>query len=205
MPDVTALDFVGLDRDVLAAVDPILARVRPEDLDRPTPCTGWTLRDLLRHMVGHHRGFAAAARGATPPDPAVWDAATIDEDDPYGSYRAAADDVTAAFGEDGLPGRKLAVHIYGTFPARIALTMHSVDFLGHGWDVARSIGAPDELDADLCTTGLAIAARWPDTPATWGTGPQSPFRPRIAVPEDAPAYQRLMGFLGRDPQWTVPA
>ena len=97
------------------------------------------------------------------------------------------------------------MHIYGTFPARIALTMHSVDFLGHGWDVARSIGAPDELDAGLCATGLAIAARWPDTPATWGTGAESPFRPRVAVPEDAPAYQRLMGFLGRNPQWTVPA
>jgi hypothetical protein len=83
--------------------------------------------------------------------------------------------------------------------------MHSVDFLGHGWDVARSIGAPDELDERLCVTGLAIAARWPDTPATWGTGAASPFRPRVAVPEDAPAYQRLMGFLGRDPQWTVPS
>jgi uncharacterized protein (TIGR03086 family) len=153
-------------------------------------------------MVGHHRGFAAAARGVAPPDPAVWDGAALGPD-PYATYRAAADEVTTAFGEDGLIDRRLAIHIYGTFAARVALTMHSVDFLGHGWDVARSIGAPDALDPRLCEVGLAIAARWPDTPATWGTGPSSPFRPRVAVPDDAPAYQRLMGFLGRDPQWTV--
>jgi uncharacterized protein (TIGR03086 family) len=111
--------------------------------------------------------------------------------------------VTAAFGEDGLLERRLAIHGYGTFGARVALNMHSVDFLGHGWDVARTIGASDALDEQLCVAGLAIAARWPDTPATWGTGPESPFRPRVAVPDGVPAYQRLMGFLGRDPQWTA--
>jgi len=197
------LDPVALDRAVLAEIDPILAQVRPADLDRQTPCADWRLRDLLCHMVGHHWGFAAAARGAVPPDPRLWDGATLDEDDPYGTYRTAAEMVTGAFGEDGLIERRLAVHIYGTFAARVALNMHSVDFLGHGWDVARTIGASDALDEELCVTGLAIAARWPDTPATWGTGPEAPFRPRVAVPDDAPAYQRLMGYLGRDPQWTA--
>jgi uncharacterized protein (TIGR03086 family) len=204
-PDARSLDPVALDRAVLAAIDPILARVRPADLDQPSTCAGWSLGDLLRHMVGHHRGFAAAAGGAAPPDLAVWDGATLDEADPYATYRAAAQQVTAAFGAAGLMDRRLAVYVYGTFPARVALTMHAVDFLGHGWDVARTIGAPEELPEDLCLAGLAIAARWPDTPGTWGTGPESPFRPRLPVPADAPAYQRLMGFLGRDairPQWT---
>src|SRR5258706_6965454 len=97
---VAALDPVALDAAVLADIDPILARVRPGDLDRPTPCGDWRLGDLLRHMVGHHRGFAAAARGAAPPDPAVWDGATLDESEPDGTYRAAADEVTTAFGPD---------------------------------------------------------------------------------------------------------
>jgi uncharacterized protein (TIGR03086 family) len=221
-PDVTELGAVELgavelgavelDRRVLEAIAPILARVRPGHLSLPTPCDGWTLGDLLRHMVGHHRGFAAAARGAQP-DPGVWDDATLG-DDPAGTYREAAALVTAAFAEDGLIRRRLAVHVYGTFGARTALNMHSVDFLGHGWDVARALGsegddgsAPESLvrerfDDALCLAGLAIAGRWPDTPATWGTGPSSPFRPRVPVPADAPAYQRLMGLLGRDPQWT---
>src|SRR5258705_12674358 len=128
---VAALDPVALDAAVLADIDPILARVRPGDLDRPTPCGDWNLGDLLRHMVGHHRGFAAAAQGVAPPDPAVWDGATLGPD-PCATYREAAGQVTAAFGADGLMGRRLAVPIYGTFPARVALTTHSVGFPRHG-------------------------------------------------------------------------
>ena len=201
--DPAELDPVELDRRVLDSIDPMLAQVRAGHLSRPTPCAGWNLGDLLRHMVGHHRGFAAAANGAAVPDPAVWDGATLDDADPYGTYRGAADLVTGAFAQDGLTGRRLAVHIYGTFAAPVALTMHSVDFLAHGWDVARCVGAGELFDEQLCEAGLRIAARWPDTPATWGTQPSSPFRPRVPVPEGAPAYQRLMGFLGRDPQWTA--
>ncbi len=194
------MDPRELDRRVLEDIDHILASVGVEDLGRPTPCTDWTLDDLLRHMVGHHRGFAAAAEGATP-DPDVWDGATLGTD-PYGTYRDAASLVTRAFAADDLLERRLEVFGYGTFPASVALNMHSVDFLAHGWDVARAIGVDDALDEDLCTIGLRIASRWPDTPATWG--PTGPFRARIPVPDDATAGQRLMGFLGRPPGWTAP-
>src|SRR2546429_4558462 len=60
---------------VLASVD-IVDKVRPEDLDRATPCDGWNLGQLLAHMTVQHRGFAAAARGDGA-DPAQWDAATM--------------------------------------------------------------------------------------------------------------------------------
>lgn len=32
-------------------------------MSRPTPCAGWSLRDLLARMTVQHRGFAAAAAG----------------------------------------------------------------------------------------------------------------------------------------------
>ena len=110
--------------------------------------------------------------------------------------------MTAAFAGLDPAAHRLDVFGYGTFPATVALNMHSVDFLGHGWDVARALGVDDALDGELCTIALRIAARWPDTPATWG--PTGPFRPRVPVPDDAPAYQRLMGYLGRSPNWTAP-
>jgi hypothetical protein len=31
------------------------------DLARPTPCTGWTLGDLIGHMTAQHYGWTAAA------------------------------------------------------------------------------------------------------------------------------------------------
>lgn len=196
-----AMDPRDFDRRVLDAVAPIIADVRVAHLNLSTPCTEWTLHDLLRHMIGHLHGFAAAAHGE-PTDPHRWDGPSQLAPDPAGAYRAAAARATAAFGVEGLLDRTIDVHGYGVFPARVALHMHAVDFLGHGWDVAKTLGVDEQiiaaqLDDELCAHALAIAGRWPDTPATWGPG--APFAHRVAVPETAPAYQRLMGFLGRDP------
>ena len=60
--------------------------------------------------------------------------------------------------------------------------MHSVEFLGYGWDVARAIGAADRLDHGLCEIGLAIARRWPDN--AWG--PAGPFRDQCPYPRTRP-------------------
>jgi uncharacterized protein (TIGR03086 family) len=153
------------------------------------------VRDLLAHMVGSHRGFAAAA-AAAPVGAEVWDRSTLGPV-AYDTYRESAELVTRAFAADDLMGRSMVVHGYGTFPARTAMRMHAVDFLAHGWDVARAIGVDCGLETDLCLAGLEIASGWPDS--AWGQG--GPFAPRVAVAEDAPALDRLMAFLGRDPAW----
>jgi len=195
------MDPREFDRRVLAEIDRILAAVTPRHLDLPTPCTGWTVGDLLRHMIGHHRGFAAAAEGK-PADPPLWDDVTLDEHDPAGTYLEAAQLVTGAFAHLPDLERPMEIYGYGTFPARIALNMHGVDFLGHGWDVARAIGASPVLDEALCEHGLTLAHRWPDTTEVFG-GPGAPFGAKLDVGADEPAYRRLMGFLGRQPDWAA--
>jgi hypothetical protein len=37
-------------RTVLSSIE-VVDRVRPGDLDRPTPCAAWSLRELLAHMT----------------------------------------------------------------------------------------------------------------------------------------------------------
>lgn len=63
--DIRELDHRAVERSVK-----IVSRLRPEDLDRPTPCEGWTASDLLALTVQHH-GFAAAAEGRGA-DPTAW-------------------------------------------------------------------------------------------------------------------------------------
>ncbi|HEX6683371.1 MAG TPA: TIGR03086 family metal-binding protein [Candidatus Limnocylindrales bacterium] len=186
------MELRDFDRRVLESIDPILALVTAEHLGLPTPCTGWTLDDLLRHMVGQHRGFAAAARGEEP-DPAVWEQVTLDPK-PYETYRAAAAEVTAAF---ATPSSSMHIWGYGVFPPETALRMHSVDYLAHGWDVAKTVGVPSTLDAELCATGLEIARRWPES--AFGSG--DPFGAHVPIADDTPVDQRLMAYLGRDPAW----
>ena len=50
-------------------------------------------------------------------------------------------------------------------------------------------------------TALKFASRWPDVPQL--RGPGAPFGPRIDVPADAPPFDRLLGLLGRAPDWTA--
>ncbi|MGY0233139.1 TIGR03086 family metal-binding protein [Longispora urticae] len=174
----------------------IVAQVTADDLGRPTPCAGWNLADLLAHMIGQHRGFAAAARGL-PVDLAVWEDVTLGPD-PAADYAAASDDVLAAFGAEDFAERRLALHEFGVVPASTAMMMHFVDYLAHGWDVATALGVPARLDGELCEHALRLASRWPaDAPTIWGPG--APFGLKVPVPADAPAADRFLGFLGRTP------
>src|ERR1700734_1445998 len=83
---------------VLASVDAV-SLVTADDLTVVSPCVGWNLADLLAHMTGQHRGFAAAARGHGD-DEAVWQTGTVAAAvaaDPAGAYAAAAAEVLDAF------------------------------------------------------------------------------------------------------------
>jgi uncharacterized protein (TIGR03086 family) len=196
----TVLDLRDLrepNRRVLATTTGIVARVRADQLDLPTPCDGWSVRDLVRHMVGNNNGFAAAALGA-PPDVAVWDG--VEVADPVGEFPASAQRVVAAFASvEPLTGT-FAVLGYGDVPAAQAVGMYFIDYLAHGWDVAVSTGADPQLDEEACAAVLRIGAAWPrDSPAIWG--PDAPFGHRVDVPEDASAADRMLGFLGRSPTW----
>jgi uncharacterized protein (TIGR03086 family) len=202
----TSSDILPLHRiAVLASVDAVNA-VTPDDLARPTPCAGWDLAALLAHMTVQHRGFASAARGGT--DLEVWDPATVADAvaaDPTGSYSAAADDVLTAFGADGALDATFALPEFGpgaTFPATMAIGFHFVDYVAHGWDVARSVGAAFELPRDVIEAVLPIAFAVPDGEFRAEEG--SPFRRAVEVDDDASAMDRVLAHLGRSPAWTSP-
>lgn len=192
------MDVRELDARALAAVTGIVERVRPDRLDGPTPCAGWTLRDLLRHMVGNNNGFADAALGG-PADADVWDGAGVG-DEPQREFAASARRVVEAFGSAEPLTGTFEVLGFGAVPAPNAVGMHLVDYLAHGWDVAVSIGVDPALDEESCLAVLRIGAAWPlDSPRIWGPG--APFGPRVEVSADASPADRMLGFLGRSPSW----
>ena len=191
------MDPRDFDRQVLRTIDPIMRSVTAEHLNLPSPCQGWRLGELLCHMIDQHRGFAAAAQGH-PAVPQWWEGATLGER-PYETYKEAADAVTAAFADPQLYDRNLAIYGYGVIPAKATLHMHAVDYLAHGWDVAKTIGVDAALDEALCAHGLGIALRWPESAFVKG----DPFGAHVPVADDATACQKLMAYLGRDPHWTA--
>ena len=169
----------------------------PEQLDDPTPCASWKVRDLINHMVQAPE-FAATVvtthdfsnhRG----DPS---------DHASGDYLAAYDAATAqaldAFRGDGaLEG---AVKMpFGEMPAPAFATIATGDAFVHGWDLAKATGQEAEaLDASLAEELLVeVVPLMPDD--FRGADGAAPFGPRVEVADDAPAADKLAGFLGRQP------
>ncbi len=134
-------DLVGLDARAVRASVQVVSLASAADLARPTPCAGWTLADLLAHMTAQHNGFAAAAAGDGA-DLVHWQTGAPVAD-PVGEYAAAADRVIAAFAAAGVPGREFVLPEISAklrFPAVEAIGFHFVDYVVHGWDVARTLG-----------------------------------------------------------------
>jgi uncharacterized protein (TIGR03086 family) len=192
---------------VRASVD-VVSVVTADDLSKVTPCVGWSLADLLTHMTVQHRGFAAAARGHGA-DPAIWQPDTVAEAvaaDPAGTYAAAAAALLDAFaGADVLDAAFALPELMAgaTFPGSLAIGFHFVDYVAHGWDVARTMDQPFELPADVVAAALPLAYAVPD--GSFRAGESAVFGPAIASTAPADDLDRILAYLGRSPQWKPPA
>jgi uncharacterized protein (TIGR03086 family) len=174
----------------------IVSQVQADDLALPTPCAEWTLADLLAHMTVQHRGFAAAARGRGG-DLATWQVRPAGVAD----YTDAAEDVLAAFAEAGVPDREFELPEFGSaarFPAVQAISFHLIDYVVHGWDVARCLGLDYGLEPELAELALGIALAVPDGDSRLRPG--AAFKPALADTDGNP-LNRVLTALGRSPEW----
>ncbi|MET7358324.1 TIGR03086 family metal-binding protein [Streptomyces sp. NPDC005562] len=196
------MDVRKLDRTAVLESVRILEQAAPEDWAAPTPCVDWNLRELVAHMAGQHRGFAAAAAGGGA-DLSVWRPAELG-DDPARTYRAAADEVLEAFAQPGVLTREFALPEISTtitFPAPVAIGFHFLDHVVHGWDVARAIGLHPRPDDDVAEAALVFALRVPDDERRHG--PDAQFHPALTPARGAGTLDLALAALGRTPDWTA--
>ncbi len=193
-------NICNLDRKAVDYSISVVARVTAGDLGRPTPCDEWDLARLLTHMTVQHRGFAAAARGAGG-DLELWRMGDI-APDPVAAYREAAADVVAAFAETGVQERDFELPEFAPgfiAPGSQAIGFHFIDYVVHGWDVARTLGLPYELDEELAESAWRIAEAVPDGEIRLQPG--SPFALAVPAAGAPDPMTRILAHLGRSPQW----
>lgn len=78
---------------------------------------------------------------------------------------------------------------------------YTQELVTHAWDLATALGRADELDPALAAPMAQAARRFipRDGREDW------PFGEVVDVADDAGPYERLVGWLGRDPSWRPPA
>ncbi len=184
-----------------AAVAAVVAGVRDDQLDARTPCPDMTVATLLDHLHGLAWAFTAAAEkavdaGSSPAPQADGNAlvAAWREEIParLATLARAWADPQAWTGMTAAGGLEL--------PGELAGTIGLDEVVLHGWDLAVATGQdfrPDDASV-AAVYGFTSAMSAPGQEA----GRQGLFGPVVAVAEDAPQFERALGFAGRDPHWT---
>ena len=151
----------------------------------PTPCTEWSVRDLVGHVVSVHRQVAAGLDASAPPPPAT-------DPDLVAAWRAATAEILLALAD---PDRASAP-VSGRFAPMpledLIGRLLCSDTLVHTWDLARATDQSEALDPP----GVAFAFNMllPADEAIRGPGS---FGPKIEPPPDADEQTRFLCFLGR--------
>jgi uncharacterized protein (TIGR03086 family) len=168
----------------------ILTKVQPKDLNAPTPCASWNVRALVNHFVGTARWWAAVIAG---------DGDDADADYAAGNWVAAYEEsirvAVAALGADGAMDRTVRLP-FGEFPGAVLRNLAMMEQFTHGWDLARAIGQPTDLDSELAA-GLLSRARLAIVDAYRGPDGHALFGPAREAPAGAGAADQLAAFLGR--------
>ena len=174
-------------------VQTLIAGVRPDQLDDPTPCDEFDVRSLIGHLYTGARRTEAMAKGL--------DARTVPfvsqlpNDDLGANYQTMIEASQRAWAEADLSAPVSAP--WGTAPGAVAVGLYLQEALTHGWDLAVATGQPSEADRDLADTALAASRRaLPAEPR----GGNIPFGPVIESAPDATPTERLANWTGR---WTA--
>lgn len=158
-----------------------------------TPCSDWDVKALVDHVTVGNKYFGAAARG----EKASFEQLVAElPSDRKAAFAESAKLVGESFNSEGVNDRMVELP-FGTMPAQVAIGIHFVDVVVHAWDLSRATGQASEVPQDLVEQAWNITQLFPETPEL--RGPGGPFGPRVDVPEDAPALDRLVAFLGRHP------
>ncbi|WP_344770385.1 TIGR03086 family metal-binding protein [Aeromicrobium panaciterrae] len=159
----------GLDQAVA-----LVQSISADQLELPTPCTDWNVRDLTNHLVNSSAQMAVMAQGGQPD----WASLSDHHDEPAPVLRQAADDIVAALGSGDSKAPE------GMLASEIAV---------HTWDLATALGRDtNELDPALAELGHEFMSK-SLTPDNRGDA----FKPEQQASEGANAYERLAAFAGR--------
>ena len=161
--------------------------------DAPTPVAGWTARDVVRHLTDWLPPFLATGSGIRlPAGPSV-------DDDPAGAWQTHCDAVQSLLDDPATAGRLLSNPHIGELPLDRAIDQfYTADVFMHTWDLARATSQDDGLDQDFCAQLLAGMEPMEEIIRSSGQ-----YGPRVPVKEHADPQTRLLGFIGRDPEWTA--
>ena len=154
--------------------------------DNPSPCEGWTARDVVGHLTEWIPGFFGAQGVEFPQVPSV-------QDDPVAAWETVRATIAEALADPALAGQPVETPFSRQSLAETVDIIVTGDVFTHTWDLARATGQDETLDGDHLQRMLVAVGSMPEEVLR----ADGMFGPPIDVPEDADDQTRYLAYVGR--------
>ena len=157
-----------------------LSAVTEDQWSASTPCSEWTVRELVDHTIATQCGVGGALGAKV--DPSVgWD--------------KVADAVGTAMGNPANFEGAMEGGPFAGMPKHQVAGLAVGDLLLHTWDLAKAIGGDTTLPPEAVEAVHLGLSRMPPQMMR-GSGR---FGDEVEVPQDASAQDKMIAFSGRQP------
>jgi uncharacterized protein (TIGR03086 family) len=165
--------------------------------DAPTPCSAWTVTQVLQHAVGDQLAWAAAIGVGTGPAenpfaPSGHLKENVDAFVESALATAGTAWATVRADDDAVP----TPLPQGPLPAPTAAAACALDAAVHAWDIAVALGQPGGLDDRLAVQLLPAARSIVEPLRQFGA-----YAAALPASAEDDHVAELLRYLGRDPQW----
>jgi len=164
-------------------------RVRAVSTDgwnNPSPCPGWTARDVVGHLTDWIPGVFASAGVDFSAAPSV-------QEDPVAAWTAVQSAIASALADPDLAAKPVETPFSKQSLAETVDMIVTGDVFTHTWDLARATGQSEKLDPDQLQRMIVGMGSMPEQVLR----AEGMFGPRLDVPDDADDQTRFLAFVGR--------
>ena len=154
--------------------------------DNPSPCEGWTARDVVGHLTDWIPGFFGAQGVAFPAVPSV-------HEDPVAAWATVQRTIGDALADPALAAKPVETPFSTQSLADTVDMIVTGDVFTHTWDLARATGQDETLDPGQLRRMITAMGEMPEE----ALRSDGMFGPAIDVPNDADDQTRFLAFAGR--------
>lgn len=190
----------------------VVGTITTDHAERATPA-GMSVGELVPHLVMAMRRLKSCADNQ-PIEDWAQDAPDVNVENGAERLAVALEEAETAWADDALLDRPRPLPWEPTALGSESLACYVSELVVHTWDLARGIGAQPTWSDETIATAYAVMRKqlpiadrtpmWQAMAEQFGVGPDeieqfAPFANAVPVADDAPALNRLLAWVGRDP------
>ena len=182
-------EIVDFFRRAVDEFDRKVGEISEDQWTDPTPCSDWNVRDLVNHVTAEDLWAPLLLEGRTLDEVGDRFDGDVLGDEPKAAWATARDGALAAV--DGSLIDQVHTSM-GQIDTDEYLGQLFSDHLIHGWDLARGIGADEELDPELVSLCYRLSLPAADLMQASGL-----FGRQVVPPAGSGPQVRLLALYGR--------